>query len=126
MKTVTDFPYEIKILGHVWIPMTDSVRLAAKVWMPEESRINPVPAILEYIPYRLRDLTAWRDAFTHPYLAGHGYACVRVDIRGSGNSEGILTDEYLQQELDDGLDILAWIAAQPWCDGPGEAEHDHD
>lgn len=76
-----------------------------------------MPAILEYLPYRKRDLTAMRDAQTHPYWAGHGYAGVRVDIRGSGESDGVLTDEYLQQELDDGVEILRWLGQQPWCTG---------
>jgi hypothetical protein len=58
-----------------------------------------------------------RDAIRHPYLAGHGYACVRVDMRGSGDSDGILYDEYLPQEQDDALEVLAWLAAQPWCNG---------
>ena len=58
-----------------------------------------------------------RDAIRHPYLAGHGYACVRVDMRGSGESDGILYDEYLKQEHDDCLEVMTWIAAQPWCDG---------
>ncbi len=53
----------------------------------------------------------------HAYFAGHGYAAVRVDLRGSDDSEGVLTDEYLPQELDDGLHVLRWIAQQPWCDG---------
>ena len=53
----------------------------------------------------------------HPYVAGHGYACVRVDLRGSGDSDGVLTDEYMQQELDDGCDVIAWLSAQPWCSG---------
>jgi putative CocE/NonD family hydrolase len=117
MKTIHDFPEKVKIQEHVWIPMADGTRLAAKTWIPENADKSPVPAILEYIPYRKRDLTAWRDAFTHPYLAGHGYACLRVDLRGSGDSEGVLTDEYLQLELDDGLEILRWIARQPWCNG---------
>ena len=58
-----------------------------------------------------------RDALTHPYLAGHGYAAVRVDIRGSGESDGLLFDEYAQQEQDDALEVIAWLAAQPWCSG---------
>jgi putative CocE/NonD family hydrolase len=76
-----------------------------------------VPAILEYLPYRKRDGTVDRDATTHPYFAGHGYACVRVDIRGSGDSQGVLKGEYLKQEQDDALEILDWIAAQPWSTG---------
>ena len=79
--------------------------------------MHPVPAILEFVPYRQRDLTAVRDSIHHPYFAGHGYAGVRVDLRGSGDSEGVLTDEYLEQELCDAEQVLAWIAAQPWCDG---------
>jgi predicted acyl esterase len=38
-------------------------------------------------------------------------------MRGSGDSEGVLRGEYLQQEQDDALEVLAWIAAQPWCTG---------
>src|SRR6185503_8294908 len=73
--------------------------------------------ILEYLPYRKRTGTFERDALTHPYLAGHGYAAVRVDIRGSGESDGLLTDEYTQQEQDDAMEVIAWLAAQPWCNG---------
>ena len=78
---------------------------------------HPVPAILEYLPYRKRDLTAARDVQSHPYWAGHGYAGVRVDIRGTGESDGVLTDEYLPQELADGVAVLEWLADQPWCTG---------
>ncbi len=53
----------------------------------------------------------------HAYFAGHGYASVRVDMRGSGDSDGILEDEYLPLEQQDGLAILRWLAAQPWCTG---------
>lgn len=97
--------------------MSDGTHLAARIWMPEDAETNPVPAILEYIPYRKRDNTRSRDALNHPYFAGHGYASIRVDIRGSGDSEGVLQDEYLQQELDDGVEIIRWIAQQNWCDG---------
>jgi uncharacterized protein len=38
-------------------------------------------------------------------------------VRGSGDSEGILTDEYTAAEQDDAAHVIAWIAAQPWCDG---------
>jgi hypothetical protein len=76
-----------------------------------------VPAILEYIPYRKNDFTAQRDALMHPWFAGHGYAAVRVDLRGSGDSDGLLLGEYLEQEHEDALEVLAWLAAQPWCTG---------
>ncbi|HVR31304.1 MAG TPA: CocE/NonD family hydrolase [Acidimicrobiia bacterium] len=100
---------------NVWIPLSDGTRLAARIWRPADQA--PVPAIFEYLPYRKRYGTVARDSLTHPYLAANGYAGVRVDIRGSGESDGVLTDEYLQSELDDGVAAIDWIASQPWCDG---------
>ncbi|NIJ11825.1 hypothetical protein FHU38_002169 [Saccharomonospora amisosensis] len=117
MRTVTSLPYPVRTEHHVWVPLSDGTRLAGRIWRPVYSDTDPVPAILEFIPYRLRDLTAVRDSIHHPYLAGHGYASVRVDLRGSGDSDGILADEYLEQELLDGMEVLAWLAEQPWCDG---------
>ena len=113
----TDFPYAIREIENTWIPLSDGTRLAARIWLPLEADTQPFPALLEYIPYRKNDGTAIRDAIRHPYLAGHGYACVRVDLRGAGESDGILYDEYLKQEHDDCLEVMAWIAAQPWCNG---------
>lgn len=113
---VSSFPYEVEITEHVNIKMRDGVNLSAKLWLPKTAYKQPVPAILEYIPYRKRDLIRVRDSMNYKYFAGHGYAGVRVDTRGTGESEGVLKDEYLQQELDDGLEILKWIAAQSWCD----------
>ena len=104
-------------LRNVWIPLSDSVRLSARIWLPEDAEDEPVPALLEYIPYRKDDETAARDAVRHPYLAGHGYASVRVDIRGSGDSDGLLVDEYLPQEQLDAVEVIEWLAAQPWCSG---------
>jgi hypothetical protein len=117
MHIVRQFPYLTREDAMVEIPLADGTRLAGRVWRPVASDAQPVPAILEFIPYRQRDLTAVRDSMHHPYLAGHGYACVRVDLRGSGESEGVLTDEYLDQELADAEEVLGWIAAQPWCTG---------
>ena len=76
-----------------------------------------MPAILEYLPYRRRDGTVLRDRQMHAYFAGHGYAAVRVDMRGSGDSDGLLADEYLPQEQADAVEVIAWLAAQPWCSG---------
>ncbi len=117
MRIVTHFPHEIVELENEWIVLADGTRLAARIWMPREARERPVPALLEYLPYRKNDGTAVRDSIRHPYLAGHGYAAVRVDMRGSGDSDGILLDEYLPQEQADALEILEWIAAQSWCTG---------
>jgi len=113
--TVTTLPRAVRVIEHTLIPLKDGMTLAARIWLPEDAEQNPVPAILEYLPYRKRDGTYERDALTHPYLAAHGYAGVRVDIRGCGESTGLLFDEYAKQEQDDGMEVIAWLAAQPWC-----------
>ena len=117
MRVVTVFPRRVRVEPQEWIEMPDGCRLAATIWLPEDAVDDPVPAILEYIPYRKNDATALRDAPMHGYFAGHGYAAVRVDMRGSGDSDGLLTDEYLPLEQQDGLAVLRWLASQPWCTG---------
>jgi putative CocE/NonD family hydrolase len=117
VTTANAFPRPVERRDPVWIPLKDGTRLAARMWLPVDAEMRPVPAILEYLPYRRREGTAERDALGHPYVAGHGYACVRVDMRGSGDSDGVLTDEYLPLEQDDAVEIIAWLAAQPWCTG---------
>jgi putative CocE/NonD family hydrolase len=116
-RIVDSFPREVRTVDPVFITMSDGTRLAATIWLPEDAEAKPVPAILELIPYRRRDGTVFRDMKMHPYVAGHGFACCRVDIRGSGDSEGLLPDEYTEQEQDDACEIIAWLAAQPWCTG---------
>ncbi len=116
-EVVTEFPRPVREIFHTWIPLSDGTRLAARIWLPEDAEESPVPGVLEYIPYRKNDLTATRDVPHYTYVAGHGYACVRVDLRGSGESEGVLRDEYLQQELDDGVEVIRWISEQSWCSG---------
>jgi len=117
MQTKTDFPRRIRTIPTEWITLGDGTRLAATIWLPEDAGEDPVPAILEYLPYRRRDGTVLRDRQMHAYFAGHGYAAVRVDMRGSGDSDGLLADEYLPQEQDDAVEVIAWLAAQPWCSG---------
>ncbi|MFE0099530.1 CocE/NonD family hydrolase [Streptomyces sp. NPDC059009] len=108
------FPYETT-REDVRIPLPDGTRLYARVWRPVTD--EPVPALLEYLPYRLTDWTAPRDWQRHPWYAGHGYASVRVDVRGHGNSEGLPGDEYDATELADGVAVVEWLAAQRWCTG---------
>ena len=106
---------QVDCIHHCWIPMPDGARLGARMWLPKTDR--PVPAILEYIPYRKDDYSATRDSTTIAYFASQGYACIRVDMRGSGSSDGVLYDEYSDQEVDDGVSVINWIAKQSWCDG---------
>ena len=97
--------------------MRDGISLSARVWMPASAEITPLPAILEILPYRKRDGTDGRDATTHAQFAKHGYVCLRVDLRGCGESEGLFDDEYSEQELSDIEDVIGWIAEQSWCTG---------
>ena len=102
---------------HCWIPVSGGIRLSARLWLPETPTDEPTPAVLEYIPYRKRDMVRIRDERNHAFFARHGYACVRVDMRGSGDSEGLMTDMYRPEELDDAIEVIEWIADQPWCNG---------
>ncbi|WP_435103719.1 CocE/NonD family hydrolase [Arhodomonas sp. AD133] len=117
MKVIETFPRRVRVIENAWIPMSDGCRLAARIWLPEDADSDPVPALLEYMPYRKRDFTRLRDEPLHHYFAGHGYASVRLDLRGSGDSDGLLADEYLPQEQEDAVEAIAWLAAQPWCTG---------
>lgn len=114
MNITTEFPYETT-REDVYIPLPGGTRLYARIWRPLTD--EPVPALLEYLPYRLGDWTAPRDWQRHPWYAGHGYASVRVDVRGHGNSEGLPGDEYDAQELTDGVAVIHWLAQQEWCSG---------
>jgi putative CocE/NonD family hydrolase len=117
MSTRPIYTHSIQEWTHFFIPLADGIQLAARAWLPTNPTGQPIPAILEYIPYRKRDGTAIRDEQMHPYWAAFGYACVRVDMRGCGESDGLMLDEYLQQELDDAVEIIAWLADQDWCTG---------
>jgi putative CocE/NonD family hydrolase len=111
----SDFPFEIERTPHTWIVLNDGTRLAARLWRPITD--DPVPLILEYLPYRKGDLTSGRDEGYASWFAGHGYAYARIDIRGTGDSDGIITDEYAPQEQDDALEVIAWLADRQWCSG---------
>ena len=86
MKVVDQLPRAVRELENLWIPLPDGERMAARVWLPEDADADPVPVIVEYHPYRKRDLSAINNQPMHAYLAGHGYAAVRLEIRGSGES----------------------------------------
>ena len=104
-------------LEHVWIEMPDGVRLAARIWLPSSALTNPAPAVFEYIPYRKVDMVRARDERNHPYLAENGIVAVRVDMRGSGDSEGQMSDMYCEEELNDARHVIKWLTSQPWCNG---------
>ncbi|QGX99112.1 CocE/NonD family hydrolase [Roseovarius faecimaris] len=107
----------IRSIEHVWIPMPDGVRLAARMWMPAQIPTGGVPALFEYIPYRKADMVRARDERNHPFLAQNGYVSLRVDMRGSGDSDGVMPDMYAPEELCDARHIIEWLTDQEWCNG---------
>jgi len=106
-----------QVIENAWIPLPDGTRLGVRLWIPEGAEQRPVPVVFEYLPYRKRDGVRKRDDATAQNLAPFGVAFARVDIRGTGDSQGVMTDEYGELELSDGVECVAWLAAQPWCNG---------
>jgi hypothetical protein len=107
----------VTVVEHLFIPLSDGVRLAARMWLPADAEQTKAAAILEYIPYRKRDGTRARDEPMHGWFAAHGYVAIRVDMRGSGESDGHLADEYLQKELTDACEVIDWLSRQSWSNG---------
>ncbi|MER9939241.1 CocE/NonD family hydrolase [Mesorhizobium sp. M0088] len=111
---------EVEVRDHVLIKMSDGVQLSARIWLPKVDQ--PLPALLEYEPYRKGD-SPYRNAdgtmrmTHHAWYAAHGYGSVLVDIRGTGDSDGLTSDEYSLQERSDAVEVINWLAAQPWCNG---------
>ena len=119
--------YEAVKIVQAWIPMKDGIRLAVNLYMPN-APVQPTtpdaehggkfPAILEYLPYRKDDWTLARDWQLHSYFVKRGYVTARVDIRGTGGSEGNPPDrEYSDQEQQDGLEVIDWLSKQSWSNG---------
>ncbi|ROO86255.1 hypothetical protein EDD29_3818 [Actinocorallia herbida] len=114
-EIITGLPYEVEVREHVPVEMGDGVSVSLKLWLPVGA--GPVPAVLEAMPYRKDDVALSDDHVRMAYVAGHGYACARMDLRGSGNSEGVLLGEYHPQEQEDIAEVIGWLAAQTWCTG---------
>ena len=107
----------VRVIENEFIELHDGCRIAVRIWLPVDALEAPVPAVLEAHPYRKSDCTAPTDESRHRYTAEHGYASVRMDIRGAGDSDGVLADEYLPQEQTDICEVIAWLASQPFCTG---------
>jgi hypothetical protein len=99
--------------------MRDGIELNVRVTRPDAP--GRFPGVMEYHPYRrlAAALPDYRDEHPPvvPYLAERGYAIVQYDVRGTGSSSGFSTDIYSPEERLDAYDMVAWIAAQPWCSG---------
>jgi uncharacterized protein len=106
------------IVRQAGIPLPDGIELAATLYLPDDADAAPVPALLEYLPYRKDDAMLARDHDLYAYMARSRYAGARVDIRGTGRSGGSLPGgEYTETEQRDAETVIAWLAGQPWCTG---------
>ncbi|MBU3671990.1 MAG: CocE/NonD family hydrolase [Sinobacteraceae bacterium] len=108
---------KLKVIENTWIPMPDGIELAARIFMPEDAEAAPVGAILEMLPYRKRVGYRRSDDRTAAWLVPRGFALVRVDVRGTGESGGIIVNEYDLPEQADVAPLVRWISRQPWCNG---------
>ena len=105
-------------ISQVWIPMEDGVRLAADIYFPDaQGGTDRYPVLLEYLPYR-KDESRARNYSLYSYFLNEGYAVARVDMRGTGNSQGVtIPYEYSDIELDDGEVVIDWLSKQEWSTG---------
>src|SRR5205823_14854503 len=99
MKIVTEFPRPIQVIENEWIPLPDGTRLAGRSWLPADAAYRPVPALLEYLPFRKRGFMRSRDGPMHHYFAGHRYASLRGDLRRAGDHDGLTFDEVPEGAL---------------------------
>src|SRR5919198_5887750 len=106
--------YRVHLEKNALIPMADGTLIAADLFLPDAP--GRFPVVCEYLPYRKDDRMAYRQQ-RHHYFAERGFACAWVDLRGTGASGGVASDEYSRQEQDDACEIIAWLAAQPWSNG---------
>ena len=103
-------------MTEVRIPVRDGVDLAATLYLPDPAG-GPQPCLLEALPYRKDDLTSsYASGYEH-LRDEHGFAICRLDLRGTGSSSGDATDEYPPEEQADLVEVIAWLAAQEWCNG---------
>jgi putative CocE/NonD family hydrolase len=108
---------EVTVIENSFIPMADGAKLAVQLWLPAGAPARGAPVVLEYIPYRKRDRYRAYGMYWGRTLAQYGVAYARLETRGSGDSTGVLIDEYLPGEQHDAVAAIAWLAAQPWCNG---------
>ena len=99
--------------------MKDGTRLAVNLFVPEGAKPgDKFPALLSYLPYRKDDWSLAGDWDLMTFFVRRGYVGARVDIRGTGASEGDPPDrEYSDQEQQDGLEVIDWLSKQPWSSG---------
>ncbi len=121
-------PFGAVVESDVMVTMRDGVRLATDIHRPARDGRplpGPFPVILERTPYGKTQVSRSERTAADPRPLGRGevarlfvargYVVVYQDCRGRHGSEGRFT-KYLD-DGPDGADTIAWLAAQPWCNG---------
>ena len=116
-EVVGSLPYALVVEPHVAVSLSSGVVISVRLWLPVAAPDERFPAVLEAIPYRKDDNSLVDDSARFGYICGHGYVGVRMDLRGSGTSTGVLQDEYSPEEQHDICEVIDWISRQPWCTG---------
>lgn len=111
--------YDFTFIKDQWLAMPDGIRLSVSYWIPKQKKAGEhFPVVLEVLPYRKDDSQYTFDYPLRSYFARRGIAYARVDLRGTGSSEGITPDrEYSDQELADIPVIIDKLAHMPWSNG---------
>lgn len=103
--------HTINHLGTFMVEMTDGIKLATEVWLPNQiNNEEKVPTILIRTCYGRKEAAKQEFRFVR-----RNYALVVQDVRGRDDSEGDWIPYYHEKE--DGNDTLNWIAKQTWSDG---------
>lgn len=116
----SDFPSMVE-LPNQFIKMKDGTELAVSVTLPAtangQAAMGQFPAILIQTAYNKsagRYTTGIGGA--DPYLVQRGYATVVVDVRGTGNSQGVW-DAFGEKEQADYTEVVDWLIKQNWSNG---------
>ncbi len=106
---------EIVIERNILIPLKDGASLSADLYRPAGK--GPFPALMSFYPYHKDDMIGASFEVSRRWFAERGYACLLIDFRGLGGSDGVVWDAMHRNEGVDGAQACEWIAKQPWCDG---------
>ncbi|MFH5823313.1 CocE/NonD family hydrolase [Georgenia sp. AZ-5] len=102
----------VRLDDDVAVRRQDGTTLRADIYRP--SGRGRLPALVMRLPYdKRRAQSYWYAA--PAWYAARGYAVVVEDVRGRHRSAGRFVP--LSHEAQDGADLVAWVADQPWCDG---------
>lgn len=106
-------------IDYHWLTMKDGVKLSVTYFKPiPEKEGETFPVLLELLPYRKDDYFYMRDYPLYSYFARRGYVIAKVDVRGTGSSNGrVPPREYSEAELTDAVEIIRQLSEAPWSNG---------